>query len=68
MNPGISAEADAATTLRARFVITLFKTPAYRGALKESRREEPVTGDSEFARDRIDQDRGADKEDRILAA
>jgi hypothetical protein len=37
MNPGISAEVAAATTLRARFVITLLKTPAYRGTLKETR-------------------------------
>src|ERR1700730_16897005 len=37
MNPGISAEADASTTLRARFVITLLKTPAYRGILKGTR-------------------------------
>jgi hypothetical protein len=37
MNPGISAEADAATTVLARFVITLLKTPAYRGTLKETR-------------------------------
>src|SRR5882757_1014583 len=36
MKPGISAVA-AATTLRVRFVITLLKTPAYRGDLTESR-------------------------------
>src|SRR5271168_2839227 len=37
MNPGIPAEADVATTLRARLIITLLKTPAYRGILKEAR-------------------------------
>jgi hypothetical protein len=37
MKPGISAEADAATTVRARLVITLLKTPAYRKTLKETR-------------------------------
>jgi len=37
MNPGISAEVAAATTLRARPVITLLKRPAYRVDLKESR-------------------------------
>jgi hypothetical protein len=34
--PGISAEADAATTVRARLVITLLKTPTYRGTLKDA--------------------------------